>query len=102
MAVSVSTSFASAACNSSAKYFVPCSMDSSVPNELGDRPNDSLLCITSSAVPPLSTAIIASKIGTCSLISYSLAYVLPLVDVLTHPSITPWLLGPQENLYPSA
>src|SRR5699024_11998280 len=58
---------------SSAKYFVPCSMDSSVPNELGDRPNDSLLCITSSAVPPLSTAIIATNIGTCSPISYSLA-----------------------------
>ena len=55
------TAFAFAKASREAKYLHPCSMDCSVPKELGGRPKDSLDCITSTAVPPDSTCMMASR-----------------------------------------
>ena len=49
-------------------------MDSSVLNEFGGSPRLSLDCITSVAVPPLSTCMMASRTFTYSEIPFSLAY----------------------------
>ena len=57
-----------------AKYLHPCLMDSSVLNEFGGSPRLSLDCMTSVAVPPLSTCMMASRTFTYSEIPFSLAY----------------------------
>ena len=57
-----------------AKYLHPCLMDSSVLNEFVGSPRLSLDCITSVAVPPLSTCMMASRTFTYSEIPFSLAY----------------------------
>ena len=56
-----------------AKYLHPCLIDSSVLNEFGGSPRLSLDCMTSVAVPPLSTCMMASRTFTYSEIPISLA-----------------------------